>query len=54
MESIDRSESPEQPLQEVTLGNTRITVLGTAHVSRSSARQVAEELDSKAYQAVAI
>ncbi|MCB1772970.1 MAG: TraB/GumN family protein [Gammaproteobacteria bacterium] len=33
---------------------TRVTLLGTAHVSHSSARQVAEELDSKAYQAVAI
>jgi pheromone shutdown-related protein TraB len=41
-------------LREVRLGDTLITLLGTAHVSRSSAEQVAAELDSKAYQAVAI
>ena len=41
-------------LREVELGDTLITLLGTAHVSRSSAEQVAAELDSKAYQAVAI
>jgi pheromone shutdown-related protein TraB len=41
-------------LREVQVGDTRVTLLGTAHVSRSSAQQVAAELDSKAYQAVAI
>lgn len=42
------------PLREVTLGSTRIVLLGTAHVSHSSARQVAMELDSGRYQAVAV
>ncbi len=52
-----RTEGAEQSaalLREVELGDTLITLLGTAHVSRSSAEQVAAELDSKAYQAVAI
>jgi len=54
MESIDRSESPQQPLQEVTLGNTHITLLGTAHVSRTSADTVEEMLNTGTYDAVAI
>lgn len=41
-------------LRAVTVGDTPITLLGTAHVSRSSAEQVAAELESRAYQAVAI
>ncbi len=41
-------------LRTVTVDGTPITLLGTAHVSRSSAEQVAAELDSKAYHAVAI
>ena len=41
-------------LRQVRLGSTSVTLLGTAHVSRSSADQVAAELDSQAYQAVAI
>ncbi len=41
-------------LREVRHADTTITLLGTAHVSRTSAEQVARELDSKAYQAVAI
>ena len=41
-------------LRQVEVGETAVTLLGTAHVSRSSAAQVAAELDSKAYQAVAI
>ncbi len=41
-------------LREIIVDGTPVTLLGTAHVSRSSAEQVAAELDSKAYQAVAI
>lgn len=51
MESRD---NPEQPLHELTLGNTRITLLGTAHVSKSSADAVEALLDSGDYDAVAI
>ena len=41
-------------LRELRLGDTRVALLGTAHISRSSAQQVAEALDSGAYTAVAI
>jgi pheromone shutdown-related protein TraB len=41
-------------LREIRHGDTLITLLGTAHISRTSADQVAQELDSKAYEAVAI
>ena len=41
-------------LRQVQLGSTSVTLLGTAHISRSSADQVAAELDSQAYRAVAI
>jgi pheromone shutdown protein TraB len=47
--------SPEDSLlREIRYGDTTITLLGTAHVSQTSAAQVARELDSQAYQAVAI
>jgi pheromone shutdown-related protein TraB len=48
------ADNADNLLRHVMVGQTRVTLLGTAHVSRNSARQVAEELDSKAYQAVAI
>ena len=41
-------------LRRVAVGDSVVTLLGTAHVSRDSAEQVAAELDSAAYQAVAI
>jgi pheromone shutdown-related protein TraB len=40
--------------EEITVGDTRITVLGTAHVSRASAEQVTTELESGRYDAVAV
>lgn len=46
--------STPQPMRTLTVDDMRITLLGTAHVSRSSAEQVASELDSGAYDAVAI
>ncbi len=42
------------PLTRLDLGNRRITLLGTAHVSRASAEQVGEQLDTGAYDAVAV
>jgi pheromone shutdown-related protein TraB len=42
------------PMREVQVGGSLVTLLGTAHVSRQSAEQVARELDSRAYDAVAI
>ena len=59
--SADQGTGPERAadeqselLRHVQLGETRITLLGTAHVSHSSAAQVEAELDSLDYQAVAI
>lgn len=49
------SETVEQePLVEVQIGNSRVTLLGTAHVSRASADKVRQLLDSDAYDAVAV
>ncbi|HEB80475.1 MAG TPA: TraB/GumN family protein, partial [Chromatiales bacterium] len=42
------------PLTRLDLGNRRVTLLGTAHVSRASAEQVGEQLDTGAYDAVAV
>lgn len=53
-EPADQTTDPANLLREVAYGQTKITLLGTAHVSRTSAEQVAKELDSKAYEAVAI
>ncbi|MET0067160.1 MAG: TraB/GumN family protein [Candidatus Thiodiazotropha sp.] len=43
-----------EPLIEVHLGDSRITLLGTAHVSRSSVDKVKSLLDSGRYDAVAV
>ena len=43
-----------QPSAVVELGERRITLLGTAHVSRSSAEEVERQIASGAYDAVAI
>ncbi|MCB1801555.1 MAG: TraB/GumN family protein [Gammaproteobacteria bacterium] len=50
----DASAPAETPLTEVVIGDSRITLLGTAHVSRTSAMQVENELDRGVYDAVAI
>lgn len=41
-------------LREIDVAGTPVTLLGTAHVSRSSAEQVVALLDSRAHEAVAI
>lgn len=43
-----------QPVGKITVGNTDITILGTAHVSRQSAETVAELVDSGQFDSVAI
>ncbi len=43
-----------EPTEFVTLGNTKLTLLGTAHVSRASADQVRAYLGSGDYDAVAV
>ena len=44
----------QEPQREIILGESRITLLGTAHVSRSSAEKVAELLATDTYDAVAV
>ena len=45
---------PSEPTIELQLGDHRITLLGTAHVSRASAEKVSELLSSGLYDAVAV
>ena len=44
----------DEPIVSVTLGDSKVTLLGTAHVSKKSADTVAEMIDSGDYDAVAI
>ena len=46
--------TPPGPTETVTIGDTRVTLLGTAHVSRTSAEEVARFLASGDYDAVAV
>ncbi|MCP5142707.1 MAG: TraB/GumN family protein [Gammaproteobacteria bacterium] len=43
-----------EPIQKLTLGDTHLTLLGTAHVSRASADAVTRELNEGDYDAVAV
>jgi pheromone shutdown-related protein TraB len=57
VESGNAAETTDKPaalLRHVDVGDSTVTLLGTAHVSRSSAEQVESELDSLAYEVVAI
>jgi pheromone shutdown-related protein TraB len=45
---------PEEPQSEVSIGETRLTLLGTAHVSRVSALKVRRLIESGEYDAVAV
>ena len=42
------------PVIQTRIGETRITLLGTAHVSRKSAEAVTRMIDSGDYDAVAV
>lgn len=44
----------EQPMATVMVGDSRITLLGTAHVSRTSAEKVKELIETGDYDAVAV
>ncbi len=54
MTTTDESRSHDQPTETIQIGKTRVTLLGTAHVSRSSADAVELELSSGEYDAAAI
>ena len=43
-----------QPYHEVSIGNTKVTLLGTAHVSKTSADVVTDLLNTDHYDAVAV
>ncbi|MCU7891917.1 MAG: TraB/GumN family protein [Candidatus Thiodiazotropha sp. (ex Ustalcina ferruginea)] len=47
-------QTDREPQREVVLGDSHITLLGTAHVSRSSAEKVKELLETDRYDAVAV
>ena len=55
-ESADNKAEQEnqEPMAEVRIGNSRVTLLGTAHVSRTSADKVKELLETGEYDAVAV
>jgi len=46
--------SEQAPIIDLTLGDSRVTLLGTAHVSRASAEQVRSLLETGDYDAVAV
>ncbi len=54
MNTAAHPQKREEPLAEVGLGEGRVTVLGTAHVSKSSADEVRRQLASGSYDAVAV
>ncbi|MCG7957348.1 MAG: TraB domain-containing protein, partial [Candidatus Thiodiazotropha endolucinida] len=48
------TENNREPQKELLLGESKITLLGTAHVSRNSAEKVEELLQTGDYDAVAV
>ncbi|MCG8021184.1 MAG: TraB/GumN family protein, partial [Candidatus Thiodiazotropha weberae] len=48
------TENDREPQKELLLGESKITLLGTAHVSRNSAEKVEELLQTGDYDAVAV
>lgn len=53
-EKQEQNQSSQEPMAEVTIGGSRITLLGTAHVSKTSAEKVRELLETGKYDAVAV
>ena len=55
-ESTENKTKPEnqEPMAEVRIGDSQVTLLGTAHVSRTSADKVKELLETGEYDAVAV
>ncbi|MCU7795532.1 MAG: TraB/GumN family protein [Candidatus Thiodiazotropha sp. (ex Myrtea spinifera)] len=48
------SQNAQEPQREIVIGDSRVTLLGTAHVSRVSAEKVRELLSTGDYDAVAV
>jgi len=54
-EAVDVNKNENQePMATVMIGDSRITLLGTAHVSRTSAEKVRELIETGEYDAVAV
>lgn len=53
-ENENQEDVAEQPMATVMIGDSRITLLGTAHVSRTSAEKVKELIETGDYDAVAV
>ena len=53
-EAENNNSQATDPIIETRVGDTRITLLGTAHVSRKSAESVTRMIDSGEYDAVAV
>ena len=51
---MSENTSQTQPLEEISVNTTHITILGTAHVSKASADAVAELVRTGKYDIVAI
>jgi pheromone shutdown-related protein TraB len=47
-------QTDQEPLREIQIGGSRVTLLGTAHVSRASAEKVKELLATQRYDTVAV
>ena len=50
----EETSASDQPIRTIKLGDTQITLLGTAHISQASADKVKELLHSGDYDAVAV
>jgi pheromone shutdown-related protein TraB len=50
----DMLQTDQEPQREIQIGDSRVTLLGTAHVSRASAEQVRRLLDEGSYDSVAV
>lgn len=53
-DTTDDNNNNSEPLIELEYGNSRITILGTAHISRASADKVQELIATGDYDAVAV
>ncbi|MEJ2591160.1 MAG: TraB domain-containing protein, partial [Candidatus Thiodiazotropha sp.] len=48
------AQTEQEPQREIQIGDSRVTLLGTAHVSRASAEKVKALLDEGSYDSVAV
>lgn len=51
---MNESQIESQPIEEIQVNNTNITILGTAHVSKASANAVRELIETNQFDTIAI